>query len=346
MQRILFCTFLFMISLGTFAQTPAPACRVPDFLKKGDKVALLSPSSYVPLEEVEDAARVLKKWGLEPVIGASVGRKAGLNDAGTLQERLDDLHRALADPEVKAILCNRGGYSTIHMLSRLDPAELSAHPKWLIGFSDITTLHGMEVSAGVMSIHGTMSRFIGKSKGKDISSTALRDLLFGTVPRYELPAHPCNIPGKASGTLVGGNLCTLYPLQGTAVDFTDHPEGFILFLEEVEESYHNLDRILNKLILGGMMEHCKGVILGYFTDCPADRDFESVEQMFRPYFEPYGIPLLCGFPAGHDSPNLPLIMGAPVTMEVTETGADVRFDLPDTEQMVLRIKEPQIMNPQ
>ena len=337
MKRNLLAFVLIMLTTLTFAQ-PADTlrpCVAPDFLKPGDKIALISPSSFIQRRDVRRAADVLRGWGLEPVIGAAVGKKSGLDDAGTIQERLEDLRWALEDPDIKAILCNRGGYSTIQMVSRMDLGELSAHPKWLIGFSDITTLHVMEISAGVMSIHGTMSRFLAESRGKDLSSTALRDLLFGKVPCYHLPAHPYNSPGKATGTLVGGNLCTLYPLQGSIVDFTNREEGFILFLEEVEERYHTLDRILNKLILSGLMKNCKGVILGQFTDCTKDLDFESVEQMYNPYFAEYGIPLVCGFPAGHVDLNLPLIEGAPVTIEVTPEGATVTFHIAGEQQDVV-----------
>ena len=306
---------------------PSATIKAPSYLKKGDKVALVSPSSYIAREYAEKASEVLRRWGLIPVIGPNVGKKAGLNDAGTLEERLSDLHWAINDPDVKAIICNRGGYSSIQMVPHIDLSELSNHPKWFIGFSDITTFHAMEVCAGVMSIHGTMSRFIADGEGNDISSSLLHDLLFGEVPRYTLPAHPLNIPGKATGTLVGGNICTFFPLVGSSIDFTRRDEGIILFIEEVQESFHNLDRILNMMILTGVIDRCKGVILGQFTDCPRDRDYESVEQMYTQYLSKYNIPVVCGFPAGHDTPNLPLVMGAPVTIDVTSSGATISFGI-------------------
>lgn len=300
-------------------------CKAPAFLKKGDKVAIISPASFLATEYAEKTADVLRQWGFVPVIGPNVGKKSGVSDAGTLMERLADIRWALNDPEVKAILCNRGGYSTIQMVPFLSQEELAAHPKWLVGFSDITTLHAMEVSAGVMSIHGTMSRYIADGEGKDDSSLALKDLLFGKVPQYTLPPHPCNQKGKATGKLVGGNLCTFFPLMGSKVDYFQGNEDFILFIEEVGESFHNLDRLLNMLILNGVMDRCKGVILGYFTGCERDRDFPDVEHMFSSYLSKYDIPVVCGFPAGHDLPNQPLIMGAPVTIEVTAEGARVSF---------------------
>lgn len=301
------------------------SCKAPAFLKKGDKVAIISPSYFLDTEYAYRAANILREWGLVPVIGPNVGKKSGINYAGTFEERLADLKWALYDPEVKAILCNRGGYSTIQMIPFLTKEVLAAHPKWLIGFSDITTLHAMEVNAGVMSIHGNMSRNIANGEGMDESSLTLRDLLFGKMPQYTLPAHPCNQQGKATAKLVGGNFCTFFPLMGSKVDYFQGGEDFILFIEEVGESYHNLDRLMNMLILNGILDRCKGVILGHFTDCKRDIDYDSVEQMFSTYFSKYDFPVVCGFPAGHESPNLPLVMGAPVTIEVTAEGARVSF---------------------
>ena len=150
----------------------------------------------------------------------------------------------------------------------------------------------------------------------------MRDLLKGQVPRYEVPANDLNIPGHATGTLVGGNLCTFASLPALQSEIIGKGD-IILFLEEIEESMHHIDRMFNMLKNCGMLSHCRGVVLGGFTGCKADLGYESVEAMLREYIEPYGIPLLCGFPAGHDKVNLPLVMGAPVTLDVRNDGADV-----------------------
>jgi len=300
-------------------------CKKPDYLKQGDKVALISPSFFTPMENVEKTAALLRTWGLEPVIGPNVGKIYDGKYAGTLTERLSDIRWALEDPSIKAILCNRGGYGTIQLIDHLKLEELSAHPKWLVGFSDITTLHGLLTRAGVMSIQGTMSSFLAKG-GQDLTSTLMRDLLLGNVPSYEVPAHPQNIEGWAHGVLVGGNLCTFAPNLGTQADATAGKD-LILFIEEVEESMHNIDRQFTILMMNGVLDRCKGVILGEFTDCGKEFSDESVEAMLHKYLEAYHIPVLCGFPAGHGDVNLPLVMGAPVTMEVRSDGASLRFDI-------------------
>ena len=302
------------------------SCVQPPFLKSGDKIALISPSYATPMENVEAASTILREWGFEPVIGPNVGKEYLGHYAGTPKERLADLEWALGDPDIKAILCNRGGYGTIQLTNLLSQKKLSAHPKWLIGFSDITTLHGMETRAGVMSIHGTMCSLMAKSGGRGMTNTLLRDILLGTVPVYEAPAHPLSLPGTATGTLVGGNLCTFTPILGTDADAT-LGDDIILFIEEVEEDMSHIDRLINTLLLNGVFNRCKGVILGEFTDCEANLDFGSVEEMICSYLKDCGIPVLCGFPAGHGDVNLPLLMGAPVTLTVSAAGATLSFDV-------------------
>ena len=308
-------------------------CIEPAFLRPGDKIAMVSPSYHIPMENVDTAAMVLQEWGFVPVVGANVDSVYLGHYAGTPEERLSDLEWALRDTSIKAILCNRGGYGTIRLVNMLPERSISSNPKWIIGFSDITTLHGMAARSGVISIHGTMGSFLSKSKGADLSSILLRDILTGTIPEYEVPAHPLNIPGHAEGTLVGGNLCTFTPILGTGADATQG-QDIILFIEEVGEDMSHIDRLINMLILNGVFDRCKGVVLGEFTDCEANLDYGSVEEMICSYLKDYNIPVLCGFPAGHGAVNLPLLMGAPVTMDVTGEGARLGFNVKGSKKTV------------
>lgn len=332
--------FLF-ISVSLFSCTkddpiPAPKppvvldCVRPGYLKTGDKVALISPSYYTPMENVEKTADVLRGWGLEPVIGPNVGKVVDGQYAGTVEERISDIRWALKDPSIKAIICNRGGYGSIQFIDKLTLQELKSSPKWLVGFSDICTLHGLLTRAGVMSIHGTMSSFLAAG-GTDATSTLMRDLLLGNVPQYLVPGHPQNIAGSASGILVGGNICTFAPNLGTQADATAGKD-LILFIEEVEESMHNIDRQVRILQMNGVLDRCKGIILGEFDGCGTEFKDEygntiSVETMLHKIFAPYNIPVLCGFPAGHGDVNLPLIMGAPVTIDVRSMGSTISFGI-------------------
>ena len=307
-------------------------CSKPDYLSAGDKVALISPSYFTPMENVEKTADVLRSWGLVPVIGPNVGKVVDGRYAGTVAERVSDIRWALSDPSVKAVICNRGGYGSIQLIDQLTLDELKASPKWIVGFSDISTLHGMWSRAGVMSMHATMSSFLA-SGGTDATSTLMRDLLMGQVPRYELPAHKANIEGKASGVLVGGNLCTFVPNIGSQADATKG-QDLILFVEEVEESMHNIDRQMRILQMNGVLDRCRGIILGEFTDCGTEFTYESIEAMLHDLLAEYQIPVLCGFPGGHGDVNLPLVMGAPVTIDVRNDGATLTFNIDGTQKDV------------
>ncbi len=298
----------------------------PSFLKKGDKIALLSPSYRTDYQNVEKTAQVLENWGFKTVIGKFVDSLDAGKYAGTPKQRAEDLVNELRDTSVKAILCNRGGYGTIQLVDLIDTSLIRKNPKWLIGFSDITTLHAMETKAHVMSIHATMSSFIAQTDGSDSSSILLRELLKGNIPQYTVSAHPYNQKGKAEGVLVGGNMATFVPLVGSSVDVFSE-EGIILFLEEVGESLHNIDRMFNSLELQGVMKNVKGVIVGEFVDSGDDLDYESTEAMLSEYLKQYDIPVMCGFPAGHGDVNYPIVMGAKVTLEVSEDEATLAFNL-------------------
>ena len=307
-------------------------CVQPAFLKTGDKVALISPSYFTPMATLQNAANVVRSWGLEPVLGPNTDKQEDGKYAGTPEQRASDVRWAVNDPEIKAIICNRGGYGSIQLIDLLSPEEISATPKWIVGYSDISTLHGLWNSAEVMSLHGTMSTFFA-SGATTQTITLMRDFLFGKVPRYELPAHSQNIHGYAEGVLVGGNVCTFAPNVGTQVDATRF-DSLILFVEEVGESMHNVDRQMRILQLNGVLDRCCGVILGDFAGCGSEFTYGSCEAMLHEMLEPYHIPVLCGFPAGHGDVNLPLVMGSRVSIDVRRSSAIVQFNI-DGEQRTI-----------
>ena len=318
--------------------TPVPlSCVQPPFLQQGDTVAIITPSYFVPLSTLQNACDVIRGWGLVPILGPNTDKQYNGKYAGTVEERAADIHWAWQRPGIKAIITGRGGYGSIQLIDYISPEELSAQPKWLCGFSDISTLHGMLTRAGVMSIHGTMATFLPGSPNT-MTTTLMRDLLMGQVPCYNLPPNELNISGKASGILVGGNVCTFAPNVGTWADAT-LGQDIILFVEEVGESMHNIDRQMRILQLNGVLDRCKGVILGEFADCGNEFKDEngntmSVEAMLHKMIEPYGIPLICCFPAGHDVVNLPLVMGAPTTMEVSGNNVTVTFNINGEQHIV------------
>lgn len=312
---------------------PDSSARIrPPFLRKGDKVAVISPS-YAPSSEkdttVAAACRLMTQWGLTPVLGAHVYHPDSLQqDLGIkglpLSERLTDLRWALRDTSIKAIIPSRGGYGAIQLVDSLDLADFRAHPKWLTGYSDITNLHLASLAAGVMSIHGNMCIDFWKRGADNPGNRTLCQLLFGTLPSYSLPPDSRNVCGKAKGLLVGGNMITLEALMGTAWDFP-RDESVILFLEEIDETMHAVDRLMNMLLKQGRLANVSGIVFGGFTSCKSDLKFSSIEAMLRPYVQDLGIPVCFGFPAGHVEISLPLIEGAQAELTVSPSGTRLEF---------------------
>lgn len=121
---------------------------IPPFLQKGSVVRLVSPAGVIDAELVEGAERCLKNWGLIVRIGQYATTRNG-RFAGSSEQRLSDLQEALEDPECSALFCTRGGYGTVQLIDKLNWEAFRKHPKWLIGYSDITMLHETLSSCGV-----------------------------------------------------------------------------------------------------------------------------------------------------------------------------------------------------
>lgn len=295
----------------------------PAFLEKGDRIAIISPSYRMEPSSLEAALDTVRDWGYEPVATPYLNAGKGTY-AGDADVRASDLIWALKDGKSKAIICSRGGYGAIHLLGRVPLELFRANPKWLVGYSDITTLHAMSVASGVESVHGVMLSSVEEDTG-NVSSDALLSLLSGSVPSYRLPAYKFNVTGSVKGRMVGGNFITMNALLGTEYDFLGCGQDVILFVEEVEESMHAIDRLFNVLMLRKNFNRVKGIVFGQFTDCAADLPYDSVEQMLSGYLSASGIPVAFGFPAGHGHPNLPFIEGAAVELTVDASGSRIEF---------------------
>ena len=295
----------------------------PPYLKEGDKVALVSPAYWVPQETLQQAAETIRGWGLQPVIGPHTNNLNVNAYAGTADERAADLMWALEDDSIKAIVCSRGGYGSDHLLNRIPQECFQQHPKWLIGHGDITVLLYAMAGAGVMCVHGPMAFQIASNQEPATSLT--RHILFGTLPQYKTPGNPYNRVGHAEGLLVGGNLSSYSAIAGTKYHL--HPkQDIILFIEEVEESLHGIDRMFYMLTLQLDFERVKGIIFGTFNSIKYDLQYGSVEQMLIAHLHEYDIPICCGFPVGSNS-CIPLIEGAPCSLDVTTDSATLTFNM-------------------
>ena len=289
----------------------------PSPLTKGDKIAIISPASHILPDYVDGACNAIAQLGFQPVVSTHCRGQCG-GYSGTIEQRLADFLEALHNPEVKAILCSRGGYGVVHLLEYLSADDIAENAKWLIGFSDISALHAAMVASGVASIHASMAKHLTQFGVDDEATVALFNILQGKLPTYQTPSHAFNKPGTATGTLTGGNMAVLCGLLDT--DFDLLSRGDILFIEDVGEEVYKIERMLYNLRLSGVLPMIKGLIVGRFTDYRnPDGNGDSMEQMVKRMVEPYDIPVAFDFPVGHVDENMPLIEGAQVTLTVADT---------------------------
>jgi len=284
-------------------------------LRLGDRIGLIGPSGVIrdPAMDRHALAARVETLGFEPVLGHSVGAKHGYL-SGDDRVRLDDLHRMFADSSIRAVFCVRGGYGTPRLLDQINYGLLRAHPKPLIGFSDITGLHlAINAHCGFPTLHGPMVTSDGLVD--PFSRTELLRALLCPEPMGALPTPPgepppaCLYPGVAEGELIGGNLSLIAALCGTP--FLPNLAGKVLFIEEIREYTYAVDRMLTHLRLAGVFDACAAVVFGGFTRCePEYPDFSlTLEQVLAETIIPCGKPAITGLACGHRCPTLTLPMG-------------------------------------
>jgi muramoyltetrapeptide carboxypeptidase len=295
-----------------------PVARPPR-LGNGSRVALVAPAG--PLLEQDDLTRaqaLCRALGYEPILGKNAHARHGYL-AGTDDERLSDFNSAASDPSIDGIWCIRGGYGSIRLLDRLDYDALGAHPKAVIGFSDITAvLNAITQLTGLVTFHGpvarsSMSAFTRQHFERVLSrpgGAGRLDRIPATsgvlIPQEHRIVSLAG--GTAQGRLIGGNLTLLQCLLGTPY-FPDL-DGAILFLEDVGEDLYRVDRMFAHLRLSGALRQLAGVLIGRFTDLHrSNRDGAlGFDEVLANYLSPLRIPVAYGFPVGHidDQWTLPL----------------------------------------
>ncbi|MCH5584053.1 LD-carboxypeptidase [Shimazuella sp. AN120528] len=285
---------------------------IPKPLRKGAYIGIVAPSSSVDPDKTHQAIDYLYDTGYVPILGDAIFDQNGFL-AGNDKDRLADLHRMFADPEIEAILCLRGGYGCLRIVDQLDFGLIRRNPKWLIGYSDITTLlNSIYQITGIPTIHGPMLAELPKSAGEDWWFDLWR-LLRNPTGSYSYPktkkAH-CLFPGNAVGSMIGGNLSLLVASLGTA--FEIDTAGRILFIEEVGENPYRIDRMLTQLRLAGKLQACSGIVFGDFTEChaPANKPSIPVREILTDHMQRVRKPAFYGLPAGHSLPNYPIPIGA------------------------------------
>lgn len=297
----------------------------PKSLKKGDKIAIISPAGAVDASQLEKGLEMIKSKGFEPILGEHLYTKYsnGYNYAGTEKERLNDINWALNDDEISAVWASRGGYGCQHLLEGLNLKGFEKNPKWYIGYSDNTVIQSYLLKKGFASIHGQTIKTSSFGVTEE-SYDLIFALLKGKKPRYSLASHQFNKEGIIDGELVGGNLALINALLGTkySFDFKDK----ILFIEDIGENFYALDRMIMSLELAGVFKKIKGLIVGGMTNMGDEKENKQYEESFDEFafkmisdkISKYDFPTVFAFPNGHIKDNRPLIIGSEIKIKVED----------------------------
>ncbi|HSG67307.1 MAG TPA: LD-carboxypeptidase [Bacteroidales bacterium] len=289
--------------------------RPPD-LKPGDLIGIVAPARKVSREEMAPAISMIKQWGYGVVEGQHL---YGENNqfSGTDQERSADMQCMLDDDAVRAIFCARGGYGSVRIIDKIDFSGFRNHPKWIVGYSDITVFHShIHTQLGIQTLHAPMPINFGNEFNMASGIESLKNILSGQNPEYIIEPHPYNIAGEARGPVVGGNLSMLYSLIGSASDIDT--DGKILFLEDLDEYLYHVDRMMMNLKRSGKLERLAGMVIGGMNDMndntvPFGR---NAYEIIREIISDYNFPVIFGFKSGHIPENLGLILGGHARLKV------------------------------
>ena len=296
---------------------------IPPYLKSGDTVAIVCTARKFSADDAKPAIALLESWGLKVQLGDTIG----LNNCqlgGTDAERIADVQAMMDADHIKAIWCARGGYGTVRIIDALDFTNFKQHPKWIVGFSDVTVLHSQLNVERIASLHAIMPFTVPKAP--EAVKETLRKALFGEQITYIIPKKAYDIPGKVTGELVGGNISILYSLLGSKSAIATQDK--ILFIEDLDEYLYHIDRMMYNLKRNGYFEQVKGIVVGSMTDMH-DNEIpfgQSEVQIITEIAKQYDIPIVFEFPAGHQTDNRTLILGKQVDFEVNEKEIKLKFD--------------------
>ena len=289
---------------------------IPPYLKPGDTIGIVCPAGYMPLEKAQTCIETLSAWAFKVIPGKTLGNQFNYF-SGTDKERLHDLQRMMDDKNIDAILCGRGGYGTGRIIDKLDFSKFIKHPKWIIGFSDITILHSHLFSNyGVASLHAPMAAAFNDGEFKNQYIKSLYNALIGEKADYKIAGNILDQKGNAKGILVGGNLSLLVNVIGSSSDIKT--KNKILFIEDIGEYIYNIDRMMYQLKRSGKLDDLKGLIIGRFSDMKdtAIPFGQTTEEVIKDIVKDYNYPVSFRFPVSHDKENYALKIGVKYKLNV------------------------------
>lgn len=293
-------------------------------LKSGDTIGIMATSSRTDPVRVQHSVKTLESMGykvkVHPQTFATYATPGGTltSAAGTPAEKAAALHDLWSDPDVKAIMSARGGNEAADMLPLLDYAKISATPKIIIGFSDVTALSiGINKQAGIVTFHGPMLHSFDVIDQGDL--TQCFKLLSGHEKDIPLPGSRTLRPGTTQGALIGGNLSVLCSLLGTAYE----PEfkDALLFLEDVGDEFSRMNRFFMQLKLAGAFNKISGLIIGGFSDMADNGRVafgRTIEDMIDQHTQGTNFPIVLDAPFGHENRLITLPVGARATLKADQ----------------------------
>lgn len=295
----------------------------PPYLQAGQKIAIVAPAKSINQTEIDMAISIFESWGLQVILGQNLFNTHH-QFAGTDEERAQDFQQMMDNPEIKAIICARGGYGTTRIVDKLDFTHFLQHPKWIVGFSDVTVLHSHLHNLNVETIHGVMPLLFPIQT--EISIESLRRALFGKPLKITSVLSVINKPGEAEGSVVGGNLTLFANAIGTSSEVDT--EGKILFLEEVNEYLYHIDRMMVQLKRAGKLDKLAGLIIGQFTKIKDTRVLfgKTVYEIVSDLIREFDYPVCYNFPVGHERDNMTVICNRKAYLKVGEKRVEMAFE--------------------
>jgi muramoyltetrapeptide carboxypeptidase len=299
----------------------------PPALRPGDRVGVCAPAGAVDLERLGRGVSTLRSIGFDVVIGEAVRSRARFT-AGTVAERVRDLQTLWADDSLAGIICARGGAGAGALLPRLDAKAMVSRPKVFMGYSDITFLHSLLNSHGLVTFHGPMVAVSSDLADGRYDEASLRAGLLGEGQPYA--TSPDEIlalrPGQGQGRLQGGCISILASAAGTPWAMRPDPEGTILFLEDQNEPPYRLDRALMQLRASGVFAGVRGIVFGDMQDCNPNHGADhTLVDVLLDALEGLDVPIAIGLSSGHTrNPNVTLPFGARARLTC---GDDARFEV-------------------
>ncbi|KAA0991658.1 S66 peptidase family protein [Dyadobacter aurulentus] len=299
--------------------------KLPPFLKPGDQIGIVAPASVIKYEDILGGIDIFtNKWGLRVIEGDTL-RSAFNQFSASDEMRLADLQRMLDDPCIDAIIAARGGYGCSRIVDQLNFDRFLQHPKWIVGFSDLTVLLSQVLQLGYGSLHAPMAKSI-TTYGGELAEESLRQLLFGEMPEYKVNPHALNRKGEATATVAGGNLCILNHLIGSETEI--NTDGTILFIEDISEYLYNLDRMMIQMKRAGKLSNLAGLIVGQFTDMKDNKEptfGKNANEIIHEHIAEYAYPVCFDFPVGHVGDNRAMGVGMQAKFTVTSENAALQF---------------------